>query len=131
LSKEEYEKAENDATRLVNEGRENELIDFSVLANGKIAAGTYYNDFLPGGEDDFIRYREGKNAKSDVLENIDIPTLIVFGDNDECVLTVPIQDVKDYLKNNLKDCNIQIIKGTDHEYTDRYKELGKIIEDNI
>ena len=97
----------------------------------KIAAGTYYNDFLPGGEDDFIRYREGKNAKSDVLENIDIPTLIVFGDNDECVLTVPIQDVKDYLKNNLKDCNIQIIKGTDHEYTDRYKELGKIIEDNI
>lgn len=131
LSKEEYEKAENEAIRLVNKGKEDELIDFSVLANGKIAAGTYYNDFLPGGEDDFIRYREGKNAKSDVLENIDIPTLIVFGDNDECVLTVPIQDVKDYLKNNLKDCNIQIIKGTDHEYTDKYKELGKIIEENI
>ena len=35
------------------------------------------------------------------------------------------------MKNNLKDCNIQIIKGTDHEYTDKHKELGKIIEENI
>ena len=131
LTEDEYEKAEKDATKLVNEGKENELIDFPILANGKMAAGTYYNDFLPGGEDDFIRYREGKYAKSELLENIDIPVLIVFGDNDECVLTVPIQDVQEYLQNNLKNCDIQIINGTDHEYTDKYKELGKIIERRI
>lgn len=45
LSEEEYNKAKVESTRLVNEGKENELIDFSVMANGKIAAGTYYNDF--------------------------------------------------------------------------------------
>lgn len=33
------------------------------MANGKIATGTYYNDFLPGGENDFIKYSDGKKVK--------------------------------------------------------------------
>ncbi len=131
LTKEEYDKAKNDSTRLVQEGKENELIDFSILANGKMAAGTYYHDFLPGGEDDFIRYVDGENGKSKLLNNIDIPVLIVFGDMDECVLTQPLDIVKKYLLNNLKNCSIQIIKGADHEYTDKYNELGEIIKNNM
>lgn len=131
LNKEEYKKAEEESTRLVKENMENELIDFSVMVNGKIAAWTYYNDFLPNGENDFIRYRDWINAESEVLNNIDIPTLVIFGDKDECVLTESIEVVEWYLKNNLKDCNIQIIEGADHLYTGKYEELGKIIRDNI
>ena len=131
LSKEEYKKAEEESTRLVKENMENELIDFSVMVNAKIAAWTYYNDFLPNGENDFIRYRDWINAESEVLNNIDIPILVTFGDKDECVLTEPIEVVEWYLKNNLSDCNIQIIKGADHLYTGKYEELGKIIRDNI
>jgi pimeloyl-ACP methyl ester carboxylesterase len=131
LNKEEYKKAEEESTRLVKENMENELIDFSVMVNGKISAWTYYNDFLPNGENDFIRYRDWINAESEVLNNIDIPVLIIFGDKDECVLTEPIEVVEWYLKNNLSDCNIQIIKGADHLYTNKYEELGKIIRDNI
>ena len=41
------------------------------------------------------------------------------------------ETVKKYLNNNIKDCNIQIIKGADHSYTDKYKELGEIIKNNI
>lgn len=128
LSKEEYENAKNESTKLVSEGKANELIDFSVNANGKISAGTYYNDFLPGGENDFIRYRDGLDGKSNVLNSLDIPVLIIFGDVDECVLTQKIDIVKEYLYNNIKKCNIQIISGADHSYTDKYEELGKIIE---
>ena len=131
LSEEEYSKAKEESTRLVQENKENELIDFSVMANGKIAAGTYYNDFLPNGENDFIRYVDGINGKSQVLNNIDVPTLVIFGDADECVLTQPIDVVKEYLKNNLSNCNIQIIDGTDHAYTGRYEELGKVIKNNM
>ncbi len=98
------------------------------MANGKIAAGTYFNDFLPNGENDFIRYVDGINGKSEVLNSIDIPTLVIFGDVDECVLTQPIDVVKEYLKNNLSNCNIQIIDGADHSYTGKYEELGKIIK---
>ena len=90
-----------------------------------------YLFFLPNGENDFIRYRDWINAESEVLNNIDIPILVTFGDKDECVLTEPIEVVEWYLKNNLSDCNIQIIKGADHLYTGKYEELGKIIRDNI
>lgn len=131
LSEEEYNKAKEESTRLVQENKENELIDFSVMANGKIAAGTYFNDFLPNGENDFIRYIDGTNGKSEVLNSIDIPTLVIFGDVDECVLTQPIDVVKEYLKNNLSNCNIQIIDGADHSYTGRYEELGKVIKNNM
>ena len=131
LSEQEYNNAKEDSTRLVQENKENELIDFSVMANGKIAAGTYYHDFLPNGETDFIRYGDGINGKSEILNSIDIPTLVIFGDVDECVLTQPIDIVKGYLKNNLNNCNIQIIEGANHSYTDRYEELGNIIINNM
>ena len=131
LSKEEYDKAKSDSTRLVQEGKESDLIDFSVMANGKIAAGTYYYDFLPGGENDFIRYVDGANGKSEILNSIDIPTLIIFGDVDECVLTQPIDIVKEYLTNNINDCNIQIIEGADHLYSGRYEALGKVIKKHM
>ena len=131
LSEEEYNKAKVESTRLVNEGKENELIDFSVMANGKIAAGTYYNDFLPGGENDFIRYTEDINDMNEVLNSIDIPVLVVFGDADECVLTQPIDKVKVYLNNNIKNCTIKIINGADHSYCNKYEELGIIISKNF
>ena len=104
------------------------MIDFPVMANGKIAAGTYYYDFLPGGVNDFIRYADGENGRSELLNSIEIPILVIFGDRDECVLTQPIEVVKKYLTNNLRNCNIQIINGADHLYTGKYDELGKIIK---
>ena len=131
LGKEEYEIAKRESTRLINEGKQRKLINFSVNANGKISAGTYYNDFLPDGENDFIRYKDGENSKNKILNSIDIPVLIVFGDSDECVLTENIETVKGYLNKNIKNSNIQIINGADHSYTDKYEELGKIIENNI
>ena len=130
LSKEEYEIAKIESTRLVNEGKGNELIDFSVNANGVISAETYYNDFLPEGENDFIRYSDDISIKNEVLNNIDIPVLVVFGDDDECVLTQDIEIVKDYLNKNIDNCNIQIIEGADHSYTNRFNELGKTIRKN-
>ena len=99
LNKEEYEKAKNDSTRLVQEGKENDL-----------------------------RYVDGENGRSELLNSIEIPVLVIFGDMDECVLTQPIEVVKKYLTNNLRDCNIQIINGADHLYAGKYDELGKIIK---
>lgn len=131
LSEEEYKKAKQEATRLVKENKEKELIDFSVNANGKISAETFYNDFLPNGENDFIRYRDGIDSKSERLNNVDIPVLIVFGDIDECVLTQNIETVKNYLQNNISNSNIKIINGANHSYTNKYEELGNIIEYNI
>ena len=131
LSNEEYERLKEESTILVKEGRESELINFSVMTNWKIAAGTFYNDFLPNGENDFIRYVDGGNAKSSALNSVDIPTLIIFWDKDECVLTQPIEVVKGYLLNNINNCNVQIIQGANHLYTGKYNELSSIIANNF
>ena len=131
LDKDEYNNLKTESARLVKEGKPSQLLDFSLNGNGKISAGTYYYDFLPNTETDFIRYREGVNSKSKELNNIDIPVLIVFGDMDECVLTQDIEIIEEYLNNNIKECNIQIIKDADHSFTDKYKELGDVINNNI
>lgn len=131
LTSEEYKLAKEESTRLVKVKKEKELIDFSPMPNGKISAATYYNDFLPEGEDDFIRYIDGEDGKSEVLNNIDIPVLVVFGDVDECVLTEPIDVVKKYLKNNIHDCNIEIIHGANHSFTNKYEELAETIKNHF
>ena len=131
LGEEEYARVKAEATKLVAENNERELMDYSVMANGKIAAGTFYYDFLPDGENDFLRYRDGADAKSEVLNNIDIPVSIIFGDEDKCVLTEPIDEIKNYLTNNLSDCNIQIIAGTGHSYRNKFDELVRAIQNNL
>ena len=131
LDKNEYEKAKNEAKKFVNKDKENELIDFSEMANGKISAGTFYYDFLPNWENDFLKYSDGINAKSELLNKIDVPTLIIFWDEDECVLTQPIDIVKWYLKSNIEDCNIQTIKGANHWFDNKFNELKKIISSNF
>lgn len=125
-----YKKCIDDAKKLINDNKEDELIDFNVFANGKISAKTFYTDFTYESRCDFIRYRE-ENTKSKILNDIEIPVLIVFGDKDECVLTEPKETVEKYLKTNIRNCKVEIIKGTDHSYTNKYKELAEIISNNI
>ena len=76
---------------------------------------------------DFFRYRE-REGKSPILNRIEIPVFIPFGDKDECVLTQSIEDVIYYLQNNLKNCEIKVIKDADHAYTGKYDELEKAID---
>lgn len=131
LSPEQYEIINSESKRLVADGKEDKLINFSIMAAGKIATGTYYYDFLPGGENDFLRYVDGITGKSEILNSIDVPVLVIFGDIDGCVLTQPIDVVKSYLNNNISKCNIQIIKGANHLYNGKYKELAEIINNNF
>lgn len=126
----EYERCISESKRLVENGREKELIDFSVFANGKVSANTFYKDFLYESECDFFRYRD-LDYKSRILHEIEIPVLIIFGDKDECVLTQPLEMVEKYLRTNIKNCNVLIIENTDHSYTRKYRELAKLVEENI
>ena len=117
-----YQTCINKAKELIENGKEEELIDFCVFVNGRISAKTFYTDLLYNRTCDFFRYRE-REGKSPILNQIEIPVFIPFGDNDECVLTQPIEDVIYYLQNNLKNCEVKVIKNADHAYTVKYDEL--------
>ena len=131
LSEDEYINAKTNSEKFVKNNRPDELIDFSIMANEKIAAATFYYDFLPGGENDFLRYRDGIRGKSKELNNIDVPVIILFGNSDECVLTEPLDVVRSYLLNNIKQCSIKIINEADHSFSNKYKELCKEINDSL
>ena len=122
-----YQTCISKAKELMENGKEEELIDFCVFVNGKISAKTFYTDLLYNRTCDFFRYRE-REGKSPILNRIKIPVFIPFGDKDECVLTQPIEDVIYYLQNNLKNCDIKVIKDADHAYTGKYDELEKAID---
>jgi len=125
LTKEEYEQVKSLSTKLVHSGKEKEFVDFSIMANGKISAGTFYYDFLPNGKNDFLKY--SASEKNDFLNQIDIPVSVIFGSDDECVLTEKIEVVKKYLKNNIQNCQIHIIEGANHSFQKKYKELEHVI----
>ncbi len=125
-----YKTCIDESKKLIANNRENELIDFPVFANKKISAKTFYTDFLYESDCDFFRYRE-KDTKSEILNKINIPILVIFGDKDECVLTETKDVVINYLKNNIKNCEIRIIENTNHSYDNKYEELGNVIGENI
>ena len=130
MASDDYAKTKAEAERCVAEGKAEELVNYSVMTGGRVAARTFCEDFLPGGPNDFIRYREGSEGASEVLRSLDVPVLVVFGDADECVKTEPIETVKAYLANNIRDCKICVIEGASHSYKQRFAELGEIIRNN-
>ncbi len=131
LDEKEYTFLKNESRKFVKNGKERELLNFSMMANGKISAGTFYYDFLPNGENDFIRYNDGENGISDLLKQISVPILVVFGSQDVCVLTTSVSNVVNYLKNNIRHCDIEILENCDHSFTNKGKELADIINKNF
>lgn len=127
---EQYEKCKEESKKLVEANRGEKLIDFPIFANGKISAKTFYSDFYDERENDLFCYRD-KNRKNELLESISIPILIVFGDQDECVLTQPKEKIISYFTNRCQSCKIEIIENADHSYQAKEHELGKKIQQNI
>lgn len=114
------------AKKLVKSNKGQELIDFSVFANGKISAKTFYTDYLYNSKSDIFRYRE-KNSKSEILSKIDIPVYIIFGDEDEDVLTQDKDVIINYLNKNINNCKIELLQGANHMYDGKYEELATIV----
>ena len=131
LSEEEYTRVKAEAEQHVDAGEENALIDYSVMGDNRIEAGTFYHDFLAGGENDFFRYVDGADGVSEVLRSIDVPVLVVFGTADECMKTQPVDIVTGYLSNNIRDLKIEIIDGASHTFRQKNTELCEVIKNNF
>lgn len=127
VNKKIYDKLEKEATIAVK-NKEEKYLECPVMANGRISASTLYYDLLPDGENDFIRYRDQRNT---LLNEIEIPVLVVFGDIDRMVLSEPKEVVVNYLEKNLPISNIQVISGATHSFKGKEMELANVIEQNL
>lgn len=124
-----YERAVADADALLAANKPDELISFPFFATGKVSAGTMDADFIPGGENDFLRYRDGSDHDCELLKSIDIPVFACFGSLDNLVLSQPSETVIEYLEHNINDVEIMVVEGANHGFQDRYEEIKSTVSD--
>ena len=59
-----------------------------------------------------------------ILKNINVPTLLIWGENDQ---STPVADAK-IIKENIKDSGLIVLKDAGHfAYLDKYQEFVSII----
>jgi len=62
--------------------------------------------------------------QTEILKNINAPTLIIWGENDDAT---PVSDAK-IMEKNIKDSGLVVLKGAGHfSYLDRFSEFNSII----
>lgn len=113
------------AEKLKQEGKQNELMPKEAFIH-PVSAKTFLRYARDNKEIDFASY--GKDNKLEMLNNIDIPLFMRWGNVNEMI----VQNAEDLvnminiiIKNPNKDINF--IAGADHGYKDRREELAKQI----
>lgn len=113
------------AEKLEQEGKQNQLMPKEAFIH-PVSAKTFLRYARDNKEIDFASY--GKDNKLEMLNNIDIPLFMRWGNVNEMI----VQNAEDLvnminiiIKNPNKDINF--IAGADHGYKDRREELGKEI----
>lgn len=85
---------------------------------------TVVKDYLENSVSDFFRYRD-VSYQSDVLNKIEIPVLIVIGEDDEYVFSKERSDIEKYFIRNLKKVSFLFIEGTGHDYNNKEEMVSK------
>ena len=126
-----YEYCVNQAKKLIEENKENELIDSPIFPI-TFSANTFITDWMDNSKADTFRYRLD-NYIHEELKDINIPILIEIGTKDECVLVVEKDKIENYFQNNLEKSNYKInyIIDANHGYQNHEKELTQNIIDWI
>lgn len=113
------------AEKLKQEGKQNELMPKEAFIH-PVSAKTFLRYARDNKEIDFASY--GKDNKLEMLNNIDIPLFMRWGNVNEMILQNAedlVNMINIIIKNPNKDINF--IAGADHGYKDRREELAKQI----
>lgn len=113
------------AKNLEENGQEDELMPKEAFIH-PVSVKTFLRYARDNKEIDFANY--GKDNKLEMLNNIDIPLFMRWGNVNEMILQNAedlVNMLNDIIKNPNKDINF--IDGADHGYKDRREELGKEI----
>ncbi|PIT93115.1 MAG: hypothetical protein COU06_01800 [Candidatus Harrisonbacteria bacterium CG10_big_fil_rev_8_21_14_0_10_38_8] len=79
----------------------------------------------PMGVEDVFQSHQ-KNARFRLIKKLNLPTLVMIGDMDK-YLDIPAKEYTEMLTKHLKKGEARIIKGADHAYTGREKQMARAI----
>ena len=117
----------DEARKMVVEGKGDHLLSDLRAFAGELpmTANTYLDNMAPDSANSkAIPLRQGKDLK--YFQNIKVPILGMIGDQFEYTI-IPIAEAVELLKKENTRCEAYQIKGVDHCFTGKEKELTKII----
>ncbi len=113
--------------KILNKKNPHQLLPY-ILSPVPITAARYISLYTPGTPEDVFPYYD-KKAKFKELAAIKIPVLVLIGDKDEYLDRAP-QNFINTFKNkavNTKEFIGKIIKGADHGFYRKEKQLGRVV----
>lgn len=120
-----YKEVVGFAQEMINKNEGDKLL-MSPLYPLTFTAKTFINGFYENCHADIFRYRE-KEHLSNILTNIQIPILVIIGDNDKTAYSQDKQIVQAFLKNNIKNLQFIGIEDCGHVYKNKENDLINII----
>lgn len=120
-----YELALLYAKKMIVQKRGQEIMPNYLVAE-TLSAQRFLSLADPKSNEEIFTYDSGKNPKS--LHSLSVPTLAVFGDEDE-YNGRPVLELVEWFESNLlaKKKRVEWIEGADHDFTNKEKELGSIL----
>lgn len=113
------------AKKHIQDGEKDELMPQGTFFDYLLSAETFLDSFTEGSSLDMFPYRKG-NLKDTKLCKVNVPMLILFGNNGDFVLQ-DIQDIKRMYKNIVENFEIREIDQADHSYKGQEKVLASTI----
>lgn len=113
------------AQLLVKSGQKHQLLP-QKLYSELLSAQRYVSLYSPNSKEEIFTYASDKKAK--ILRTVSIPTLAVFGENDE-YLDRPVLELVEWFEENIhaKAKQVEWIEGANHSFKGEEKQLGKLI----
>ena len=120
----------------IQKGRGRSFVPQNIITDPLISYQSLYNTINPDGDynifpfDDFLhKLKLAKKSLFREFKTIKIPTLVTYGGADEYA-PAPIKECLEVLKKECSDTKLftfKIIKGADHGFHGKVKELAEII----
>lgn len=124
-----YKEMTSLAKKLIKEGKGNQILPEILDGWSYLSAKTHLDFHTPGNPIDVFNTYD-KNARSQALEAINIPTLAFMGNNKDSYLTKTPEESLDIVRNKMTNCpklDTHIIKGAPHSYFGHEQEVADLI----
>lgn len=126
ISNEDRDSSFKMAKSFMNNGEENALMPLGTFFDYLLSAKTFLECFVEDSPLDMFPYRRG-NIKDTNMSKIEIPKLILFGDNGDFVLQ-EFDEIRDiYKQSAIQNYEICVINNANHSYKGCEKKLAENI----
>lgn len=117
------------AKKLVKEGKGDQILPELLDQWSYLSAKTHLDFHTPGNPIDVFNTYD-RNASSEALEAINIPTLAFMGDNHDSYLTKTPEESLEIVKSKMTNCKnltTSVVKGAPHSYFAHEQEVADLI----